>query len=111
MPPYIRHTRCEPSNVSKSLRPRRVHVATIGIDLERKIGSVDRRIFGNLWADRRARGQRLCQEGPRLRDGEMNSFEAPDAVRTTEHQVSAQGRAFDYTFPAHSVTMLRLVLE
>jgi alpha-N-arabinofuranosidase len=39
-----------------------------------------------------------------------NSFEHPDRVGVREHRRAASGHRFDYVFPAHSVTMLRLAL-
>ncbi|MFI5341744.1 MAG: alpha-N-arabinofuranosidase [Candidatus Methylomirabilales bacterium] len=40
----------------------------------------------------------------------MNSFDHPDAVGVREHRMNLGGSGFDYTFPAHSVTVLRLEL-
>lgn len=42
--------------------------------------------------------------------GVVNSFERPEAVAVREHAVSPTGRPLQYTFPAHSVTLLRLRL-
>jgi alpha-N-arabinofuranosidase len=39
-----------------------------------------------------------------------NSFEAPDRVGVRERRVDVAGRRFEYAFPAHSVTVLRLTL-
>ena len=36
-----------------------------------------------------------------------NSFEQPDAVGVQRRPLEVQGQAFDYTFPAHSITLLR----
>ena len=36
-----------------------------------------------------------------------NSFEQPDAVSVQRRPLEVQGQAFDYTFPAHSITLLR----
>jgi alpha-N-arabinofuranosidase len=38
----------------------------------------------------------------------MNSFEQPEAVGVREGRVSLGGSTFEYVFPAHSVTLLRL---
>ncbi len=38
----------------------------------------------------------------------MNSFEHPEAVGVREGRVNVGGSTFDYVFPAHSVTLLRL---
>jgi alpha-N-arabinofuranosidase len=40
----------------------------------------------------------------------VNSFDAPARVDVRERQVDASGGRFEYTFPAHSVTVLRLSL-
>src|SRR5262245_44610097 len=40
-----------------------------------------------------------------------NSFEAPTRVDVRERQLDATGARFEYTFPAHSVTVLRLPLR
>ncbi len=40
--------------------------------------------------------------------GVVNSFEQPDAVSVQEHLLDGQGQSFAYTFPAHSLTLLRL---
>ena len=37
-----------------------------------------------------------------------NSFEAPTRVGVRERQLDVTGGRFEYTFPAHSVTVLRL---
>lgn len=42
--------------------------------------------------------------------GATNSFERPDVVAVRELEVAVAGDRFDYTFPAHSVTLLRLRL-
>jgi alpha-N-arabinofuranosidase len=39
-----------------------------------------------------------------------NSFEHPDRVGVQEHRRAVAGRRFDYTFPAHSVSVLRVPL-
>ena len=36
-----------------------------------------------------------------------NSFEHPDTVGVREHEVKVRGSRFDYSFPAHSITLLR----
>lgn len=38
----------------------------------------------------------------------FNSFEQPEAVRVQERHLNLGGSRFEYTFPAHSVTVLRL---
>jgi alpha-L-arabinofuranosidase len=39
----------------------------------------------------------------------VNSFEQPHAVDVQEHHLDLQGKGgFDYTFPPHSITLLRL---
>jgi alpha-N-arabinofuranosidase len=43
--------------------------------------------------------------------GTTNSFEAPTRVDVRERQLDATGARFEYTFPAHSVTVLRLPLQ
>jgi alpha-N-arabinofuranosidase len=40
-----------------------------------------------------------------------NSFEAPTRVGVRERQLDATGGRFEYTFPAHSVTVLRLAVR
>jgi alpha-L-arabinofuranosidase len=40
----------------------------------------------------------------------MNSFERPDAVGVKEQRLGLTGSSFEYTFPAHSVTVLRFGL-
>lgn len=40
----------------------------------------------------------------------VNSFERPENVTIQERPLAVQGKAFAYTFPAHSFTMLRLQL-
>ena len=40
----------------------------------------------------------------------MNSFEQPNAVRVQEQRLDLGGAAFEYTFPAHSITVVRLRL-
>lgn len=40
-----------------------------------------------------------------------NSFDRPDEVAVQERDVAASGDRFDYTFPAHSTTLLRLRLS
>lgn len=40
----------------------------------------------------------------------MNSFDHPDAVGVQEHRLNLGGSTFEYVFPAHSVTVLRLDL-
>ncbi|MHB1414829.1 MAG: alpha-N-arabinofuranosidase [Chloroflexota bacterium] len=40
--------------------------------------------------------------------GVTNSFEQPDAVTVQEHLPVLQGTSLTYTFPAHSLTLLRL---
>jgi alpha-L-arabinofuranosidase len=40
----------------------------------------------------------------------QNSFSEPDNVRITQKEVSGVGDKFDYVFPAHSVTLLKLGL-
>jgi alpha-N-arabinofuranosidase len=47
--------------------------------------------------------------GPRV--DARNSFEHPGAVNVTEHRLAGAGGRFEYAFPAHSVTLLRLRLE
>ena len=42
--------------------------------------------------------------------GVVNSFEQPEAVSVRERQVEANGDVLCYTFPAHSLTLLRLRL-
>jgi len=37
----------------------------------------------------------------------QNSFEEPEAVKIERRSLDLSGQSFDYTFPAHSVTMLR----
>jgi len=37
----------------------------------------------------------------------MNSFERPNAVGVKEQRLDVAGPSFEYTFPAHSVTVLR----
>jgi alpha-N-arabinofuranosidase len=39
-----------------------------------------------------------------------NSFEHPSAVDVVERQLNVDGSEFSYTFPAHSITLLRLQL-
>src|SRR5262249_35870655 len=39
-----------------------------------------------------------------------NSFEHPDCVSVREHRRGVSGRRFDHTFPAHSVSVLRVPL-
>ena len=39
-----------------------------------------------------------------------NSFEHPDRVGVREHRRAVTGHRFDYTFPAHSVSVLRVSL-
>ena len=39
-----------------------------------------------------------------------NSFEHPDRVGVREHRRAVTGHRFDYTFPAHSVSVLRVPL-
>jgi alpha-L-arabinofuranosidase len=39
-----------------------------------------------------------------------NSFAQPDAVSVTERRIDLGGATFDYTFPEHSITVLRLRL-
>lgn len=38
----------------------------------------------------------------------INSFAQPDAVGVREHAFDVEGHSFTYTFPAHSVTVLRV---
>jgi alpha-N-arabinofuranosidase len=38
----------------------------------------------------------------------VNSFERPDAVGVREQRLSPGAERFEYTYPAHSVTLLRL---
>jgi alpha-N-arabinofuranosidase len=38
----------------------------------------------------------------------INSFARPDAVGVHEHTFDVEGQSFTYTFPAHSVTLLRV---
>jgi hypothetical protein len=38
----------------------------------------------------------------------MNSFEHPEAVAVWEGRADLGGSTFEYVFPAHSVTLLRL---
>ena len=40
--------------------------------------------------------------------GATNSFETPQAVDVHQRRVDVRGSRFDYTFPAHSITVLRL---
>lgn len=40
----------------------------------------------------------------------VNSFEHPNAVGVQEHKHNASGHTFEYTFPAHSITLLRIQL-
>jgi alpha-N-arabinofuranosidase len=40
----------------------------------------------------------------------INSFDRPNEVAVREREVAASGDRFDYTFPAHSLTILRLRL-
>jgi alpha-N-arabinofuranosidase len=37
----------------------------------------------------------------------VNSFEQPDAIGVQEHSLNVEGHSFTYTFPAHSLTILR----
>ena len=39
-----------------------------------------------------------------------NSFEHPDRVGVREHRCAVTGHRFDYAFPAHSVSVLRVPL-
>lgn len=39
-----------------------------------------------------------------------NSFEHPEAVSVRDHRLTLSGSRLDYTFPAHSLTVLRLAL-
>jgi alpha-L-arabinofuranosidase len=39
-----------------------------------------------------------------------NSFEHPDRVGVREHRRAVTGHRFDYAFPAHSVSVLRVPL-
>ncbi len=39
-----------------------------------------------------------------------NSFERPDRVGEREHRRPVTGHRFDHTFPAHSVSVLRVPL-
>jgi alpha-N-arabinofuranosidase len=41
----------------------------------------------------------------------QNSFEQPRTVDVHEHRLAAAGSRFDYEFPAHSVTVLRLAVR
>jgi alpha-N-arabinofuranosidase len=40
-----------------------------------------------------------------------NAFEAPTAVKNQQRPLDLSGQSFDYTFPAHSVTMLRFRID
>jgi len=40
-----------------------------------------------------------------------NSFEQPQAISIQHRPLEGSGSAFDYTFPAHSVTMLRFQMD
>ena len=39
--------------------------------------------------------------------GTRNSFEHPQAVSVQQRPLDSEGQSFDYTFPAHSITVLR----
>jgi alpha-N-arabinofuranosidase len=39
-----------------------------------------------------------------------NTFSEPENVKISQKEVSGVGEKFDYTFPAHSVTLLKLTL-
>ena len=43
--------------------------------------------------------------------GVRNSFEEPEAVKVQQRPLDLKGQSFDYTFPAHSVTMLRFQMD
>jgi alpha-N-arabinofuranosidase len=40
--------------------------------------------------------------------GETNSFEHPDAVKVEERRLAGGTNGFEYTFPAHSISVLRI---
>jgi alpha-N-arabinofuranosidase len=40
----------------------------------------------------------------------MNSFEHPEAVSVRDHRLTLSGSRLEYTFPAHSLTVLRFAL-
>lgn len=40
-----------------------------------------------------------------------NTFEQPQAVGVQQRPLEGAGQSFDYTFPAHSVTLLRFQMR
>jgi alpha-L-arabinofuranosidase len=69
----------------------RAHTATLQlVDVVAQIGSVE------------------VYEVNGANPGVVNSFEQPQAVAVQERLLDGQGHSFAYTFPAHSLTLLRL---
>jgi alpha-L-arabinofuranosidase len=58
-------------------------------------------------ADRAVAGVRACEVNA-AHPGATNSFDHPDAVKVEERSVAGDGSGFEYTFPAHSITILRI---
>lgn len=60
---------------------------------------------GNLGSE--GRSFEINGEEPKI----ANDFNEPDNVKTVREGFDISGNSFVYTFPAHSITMLRLPLD